>query len=62
LLVVLQLVALRPIVRRFPNMHSATYMLIAFVEVPIWGLLVQGAVGLSRKQKKRHTKHRFSQP
>ncbi len=51
LLVALQLVALRPIVRRFPNMHSATYMLIAFAEVPVWGMLVQGAIGLSRSEK-----------
>lgn len=62
LLVALHLVALRPIVQRFPNMHSATYMLIAFAEVPVWGLLVQGAIGLSGKRIKRHTKRRLSVP
>lgn len=56
-LVALQLIALRPIVQRFPNMHSATYMLIASAEVPFWGLLVQRAIGLSLHGKRRHTKH-----
>jgi hypothetical protein len=53
LLVVLQLSALQPLVRRFPKMHSATYMLIAIVEAPVWFFVVQAAIGLSRRGKRR---------
>ena len=62
LLVALQLVALRPIVRRFPNMRYTVYMLIASAEVPVWALVVQGAIGLSGRGKGRHKKHHLYDP
>ncbi|MGE5109795.1 MAG: hypothetical protein ACM3JB_02985 [Acidobacteriaceae bacterium] len=53
LLILLQLIALQPIVKRFPNMHSATYMLLAFAAAPVWFIVVRAAIGLSVRGKRR---------
>jgi len=53
LLVLLQLIALEPVVKRFPNMHSATYMLLAVVAAPVWFVVVRAAIGLSERGKRR---------
>ncbi len=59
-LVALQFLTLRPIVQHFPKMHSATYMLIAVAETPVWMLLVQSVIGLSRMGKRGNPRPRAS--
>jgi hypothetical protein len=56
LLVGAQILALRPIVRNFPDLHSATYMLAILAEGPVWAVLIEGALALSygSKEHRRH--------
>ena len=56
LLVAAQILALRPIVRHFPHLHSATYMLAILAEGPVWAVLIEGVLALTygSKEHRRH--------